>query len=59
VVPHIQRSLRQKSSSKVLDFVFWDRDEILLLDYPEKGTTVTAKYCVALDKLEQQFVSKR
>jgi hypothetical protein len=31
----------------------------LLVDYLEKGATVTAKYCVSLvDKLKQQLVSK-
>jgi histone-lysine N-methyltransferase SETMAR len=31
----------------------------LLVDYLQKGATITAKYCVALlDKLKQQLVSK-
>jgi hypothetical protein len=33
----------EKSSSKVLASVFWDKDEILLVDYLEKGATITAK----------------
>jgi hypothetical protein len=39
VVPHIQRSLRQKSSSKMLASIFWDKDGILLVPHrlPEKG----------------------
>jgi transposase len=40
--------------------VFWDKDVILLVDYLEKGATITAKYYVALlEKLKQQLVSKR
>jgi hypothetical protein len=43
----------------VLASVFWDKDGILLVDYLEKGTTIMAKYCVALlEKLKQQLVSK-
>jgi histone-lysine N-methyltransferase SETMAR len=39
--------------------VFWDKDGILLVDYLEKGATITAKYYVALlSKLKQQLVSK-
>jgi hypothetical protein len=50
----------QKSSSKVLASVFWDKDGILLVDYLAKGATITAKYCVALlDRLKQQLGSKR
>jgi hypothetical protein len=40
--------------------VFRDKNGILLIDYLEKGATITAKYYVALlDKLKQQLVSKR
>jgi histone-lysine N-methyltransferase SETMAR len=39
--------------------VFWDRDGILLVDYLEKGATITARYYIALlDKLKLQLVSK-
>jgi peptide deformylase len=42
----------QKSSSKVLEHVFWDKDGILLVDYMKKSKTIAAKYYVAhLDKL--------
>jgi hypothetical protein len=34
----------QKSSSKVLASLFWDKDRILLVDYLEKGATITEKY---------------
>jgi histone-lysine N-methyltransferase SETMAR len=44
----------------VLVSVFWDKDGILLVDYLEEGTTITAEYCVALlNKLKQQPISKR
>jgi hypothetical protein len=43
----------------VLLSVFWDKDGIWLVDYMEKGATITAKYYIALlDKLKQQLVSK-
>jgi hypothetical protein len=33
--------------------VFWDKDGILLVHYPEKGATITAEYYVTLlDKLK-------
>jgi hypothetical protein len=46
-------SLRpQKSLSKAMASVFWDKDGIWLVEYMEKGETITAKYYVALlDKL--------
>jgi hypothetical protein len=44
----------------LLAFVFWDKDGILLVDYLEKGATITAKYYVALlCKMKQQLVFKR
>jgi histone-lysine N-methyltransferase SETMAR len=33
-----------KSGSKMLASVFWGKDGILLVDYMEKGATITAKY---------------
>jgi hypothetical protein len=46
----------QKSSSKVLASVFWDKDAILLADCLQKGATFTAKHYVALlGKLKQQL----
>jgi hypothetical protein len=60
VVPHIRRSSTQKSSSKVLAPVFWDKDGILLADCLMKGATTTAEYCLALlNEPNQQLVSKR
>jgi hypothetical protein len=50
----------QKSSSKEMASVFWDKNGILLVDHLKKSATITAKYYVALlDKLKQQLVSKR
>jgi hypothetical protein len=50
----------QKSPSKLLASVFWDKDGILLAYYLQKGATIMAKYYVALlYKLKQQLVSKR
>jgi histone-lysine N-methyltransferase SETMAR len=56
----VQRSSGHKSSSKVLTSVFWDTDEILLVDHLGKGVTTTAKsYSALLGKLKQRLVSKR
>jgi hypothetical protein len=34
--------VQDKSSNMVLASVFWDKDGILLVDYLEKGATITA-----------------
>jgi hypothetical protein len=58
--PRPKKFKTQKLSGKVLAFVFWGQDGILLVDYLEKGATITVEYCVALlDKLKQQLISKR
>jgi hypothetical protein len=45
----------QKSSRKMLASVFWGKDEILIVNYLEKGATTTTKYYVVLlDKLKKQ-----
>jgi hypothetical protein len=60
VVPCVQRSSRQKSSSKMLLSVFRDKDGILLADCLGKGVTIMAMdYVALLDRLKQQLVSKR
>jgi hypothetical protein len=37
----------QKSSSKMLAFVLWDKNGILLLGYLKKDATITTKYYIA------------
>jgi histone-lysine N-methyltransferase SETMAR len=49
----------QKSSSKVLMSVFWDKDKIYLVDYLEKGATITAKYYVAQTEARTGFQTSR
>jgi hypothetical protein len=44
--PHPKKFKTQKSSSKVLMSVFWDKDGILLVAYLEKGATITTKYAL-------------
>jgi hypothetical protein len=42
----------------VLAPVLWDKDGILLEDYPEKGATIMAKYYIALfNTLKRQQLS--
>ncbi|GFG35425.1 hypothetical protein Cfor_01120 [Coptotermes formosanus] len=49
----------QMSASKVIASVFWDKDGTLLVDYLEKGATITASYYTSLlDKAKQALVSK-
>jgi hypothetical protein len=38
----------QKSSSKMITSVFWNKDGALLVDYVERGATMIVKYYVAL-----------
>jgi uracil DNA glycosylase len=48
-----------KVISKVLASVFWGKDGVLLVDYIEKCSTITAKSFVALlDKMKPQTVSR-
>lgn len=48
----------QKSASKMRASVFWDKDGTLLVDYLEKGATITATYYTSLlDKVKQTMVS--
>jgi hypothetical protein len=57
--PHPKKFKIQKSSSKVLASVFWDKDGNLLVYYLEKCAAITARYQIALlDKLKQHLVSK-
>jgi hypothetical protein len=57
--PRPKKFKTQKSSSKLLASVFWDKDGILLVDYLETCTTITSKYYIAfLDEMKQQLVSK-
>ena len=34
----------QKSTGKVLTWIFWDQDSIILIDYLPKGQTIKAEY---------------
>jgi hypothetical protein len=57
--PSPKKFKTQNTSSKVLASVFWNRDGILLVEYLEKGATITAQHYVALvGKLKQELVSK-
>jgi hypothetical protein len=38
----------QKSAGKVLSLIFWDQDDILLIDYLTKGQTYNAQYYSSL-----------
>jgi len=38
----------QKSAGKVLASIFWDQDDVLLIDYLPKGQTINAEYYSSL-----------
>ena len=38
----------QKSAGKVLALIFWDQDDILLIDYLPKGQTINGEYYLSL-----------
>ena len=42
----------QMSAGKVLTSIFWDAQDILYIDYLEKGRTINSKYYIALLKEE-------
>jgi len=42
--PRPKKSRVQKSAGKVLAWIFWDQDDILLIDYLPKGQTINAEY---------------
>ena len=49
-----------KSADKVMATVFWDSHGILLIDYLEKGKTITGEYYAALlDQLNDKIKEKR
>jgi len=46
--PHSKKFRVQKSAGKVLAWIFWDQDGILLIDYLPKGPTINAEYFSSL-----------
>lgn len=56
---HPKKFKTQKSTSKTLASVLWDKDRILFVDCLEKEATITANYYIALlIKLKQQLIFK-
>ena len=55
--PHPKNFRHLKTASKVIAYVFWDKDGILLVYYLKKGTTITESSSV-LGKVKQALVSK-
>ena len=48
------------SAGKVMATVFWDSQGIILVDYLEKGKTITgAYYATLLDRLKEELNQKR
>ncbi|CAH2217932.1 jg1389 [Pararge aegeria aegeria] len=48
-----------ESAGKLMETVFWDCEEILLIDYKEKGRTITGEYyATILGKLKESIKEK-
>ncbi|KAJ4432825.1 hypothetical protein ANN_21464 [Periplaneta americana] len=59
--PKKPRKFKQTlSTQNVMATVFWDRKDVLLLDFMPKGTTINAnRYCETLRKLRRAIQNKR
>jgi len=58
--PAQKKSRVQKFAGKFLASIFWDQDDILLIDYLPKGQTINAKYYLSLlVQLEDILKEKR
>jgi hypothetical protein len=50
--------IQNSSRYKVLASAIWEKDRILLLNYPEEGAAISAKHFIAfLGRLEQQLLN--
>ncbi|XP_032676157.1 histone-lysine N-methyltransferase SETMAR-like [Odontomachus brunneus] len=55
-----KRPKTQQSAGKVLATVFWNAHGIILINYPEKGRTITGEnYASLLDRLNDEIKKKR
>ena len=55
-----KKAKRVPSAGKVMATVFWDSQGIILIDYLEKGRTITGQYyCALLDKFDAALKEKR
>jgi histone-lysine N-methyltransferase SETMAR len=55
-----RKCLQTLSARKIMATVFWDRKGVLLVDFLERGTTITsARYCETLEKLRRAIQNKR
>ena len=58
--PTPKRPKRSISAGKVMASVFWDAEGIIMIDYLEKGKTMTSdRYCTLLSQLKEKIKSKR
>ena len=49
----------QTSAGKVLASIFWDAQDILFIDYLEKGRTITSEYYIALSEHLKEEITKK
>jgi|SRR5687768_3191449 len=55
-----KRPKTQRSAGKVMASIFWDSHGIIIIDYLEKGRTITGEYYVTLlDRLDNAIKEKR
>ena len=56
---HPKRPMTQTSAGKVLASVFWDAQDILFIDYLEKGTINSEYYTALLVRLKEEITKKK
>ena len=55
-----RKCLQTLSARKIMATVFWDREDLLLVDFLERGSKINSeKYCETLKKLKKAIQNKR
>ena len=54
-----KRPKMQTSAGKVLASVFWDAEDILFIDYLEKGRSINSEYYIALLVCLKEEITKK
>ncbi|CAK1595648.1 unnamed protein product [Parnassius mnemosyne] len=58
--PHPKKYKVSQSAGKIKATIFWDTDDILLIDYKERGVSITGEYHASLlDQLKEAIKEKR
>jgi histone-lysine N-methyltransferase SETMAR len=57
--PKAKKCKQTLSARKIMCSVFWDRHDVLLIDFMTQGTTINYVYCETVSKLLQAIQNKR